>query len=96
MPKEEPSKKEIGQLKKQSEDYAKESGLKLNPNEKLVEGIIKGLLINKKRYGFLYCPCRRVTGNKEEDEKIICPCIFSLVELRDDGKCHCGLFVKGV
>ena len=62
--------KEIQQLKKKSEDYAKEQGFKLNPDDRIVKGVIKGLLMNKKLKGELYCPCRRVTGNKEEDMKI--------------------------
>ncbi|MDD5192933.1 MAG: ferredoxin-thioredoxin reductase catalytic domain-containing protein [Candidatus Nanoarchaeia archaeon] len=82
------------ELIKISEKYAKSVGIKLNSDKKIVEGIIKGLLRNKKEKGELYCPCRRVTGNKEEDKKIICPCIFHLDEIKENGKCHCGLFVK--
>ena len=93
---EEPTKKDIEELKKKSEEYASSQGFKLNPDEKIVNFIIKGLLKNKKEKGELYCPCRRVTGSKEEDKKIICPCVFSLTEIREKGKCHCGLFVKGV
>lgn len=81
-------------LKKKLEAYAKSQGFKLNPDCKIVNGIIKGLLINRKEKGELYCPCRRVTGNKEEDMKIICPCIYHLTEIKEQGKCHCGMFVK--
>jgi len=88
------SKKKIEALKKQFGDYAKEQKIKLNPNKEIQEGIIKGLLKNKKEKGELYCPCRVQTGNKKEDEKIICPCVFSLAEIRENGKCHCGLFVR--
>ena len=88
------NKKEIQELKKDLEDYAKESGLRLNPNRKITFAIIKGFLKNKKEKGELYCPCRIPSGKKEEDEKIICPCVFSLVEIREKGKCHCGLFVR--
>ena len=85
---------EIEELIKKSEEYAKKEGFRLNPNRKIVEGIVKGLLLNKKKYGELYCPCRRVTGNKEEDKKIICPCIYHKEELKRMGHCHCWLFVK--
>jgi len=91
---EEPSKKEIEELKKESEEYASSQGFKLNPDDKIVKGVIKGLLMNKKLKGELYCPCRRVTGNKEEDIKIICPCIYHLSEIKENGRCHCGIFVK--
>jgi len=92
--KEQTNEKEIQKIKKESEDYAKSQGFKLNPEEKIVNFIIKGLLKNKKEKGELYCPCRRVTGDKEDDEKIICPCIYHLSEIKENGKCHCGLFVK--
>ena len=88
------NKKEIKQFKKESEEYASSQGFRLNPDEKIVNFVIKGLLKNKKEKGELYCPCRRVTGNKQEDKKIICPCAFHKKEIKQDGKCKCGLFVK--
>jgi len=82
------------ELRRKSEKYAESSGFKINPDKKVVDGILKGLLINKENKGEIYCPCRRVTGNKEEDKKIICPCIFNKQEIKEKGRCHCGLFVK--
>jgi len=82
------------QLIKQSKEYAKSAGINLNPNEKIVEGIVKGLLRNKEKNGEIYCPCRMVTGNKEKDKEIICPCIFHRGEIELQGQCHCRLFVK--
>lgn len=74
--------------------YAKRSGFSLNPNRKIVEILIKGLLENEKKYGKRYCPCRRVTGNSKEDKKKICPCFWHREEIKKDGHCHCDLFVK--
>ena len=68
--------------------------MKLNPDKKIVDGIMKGLAENKEKYGARYCPCRRVTGDKEIDAKIICPCIYSKDEIEKDGHCFCNLFVK--
>lgn len=82
------------EILKLSEEHAKKSGIKLNPNKKIVEAIIKGLIANEKKYGKLYCPCRVVTGNKEEDEKKICPCFWHLQEIKDMEHCHCRLFVS--
>lgn len=76
------------------EKYAAENGIKLNPNKKVVEGIIKGLLLNEEKYGARYCPCRRVTDNVEEDKKKICPCFWHKEEIEKNGRCLCGLFVK--
>ena len=66
----------------------------LNSNEKIVDAIIGELFNNEEKYGEKYCPCRKVTGNKEEDKKIICPCIYHLDEIEEMGHCHCNLFVK--
>lgn len=76
------------------EKYAAENGIKLNPNKKVVEGIIKGLLLNEEKYGARYCPCRRITDNAEEDKKKICPCFWHKEEIEKNGRCLCGLFVK--
>jgi len=86
--------KEIKELKKKSEEHAKSAGIRLNPNENIVSGILKGLLMNKKKHGEVYCPCRIVTGDKEKDKKIICPCVFHKKEIELQGKCCCGLFVS--
>lgn len=87
-------KDKIGKLVKEYEEYAQKNGFKLNPNKKVVEGVIKGLLEREKKFGFRYCPCRRATGNKEEDSKIICPCSYHRQEIERDGHCLCGLFFK--
>ena len=84
----------IEKIAKGFEMYAKSRGFRLNPDRKVVEMIIKGLLANEKKHGARYCPCRVVTGDKEEDRKIICPCVYHLDELNEMGHCHCNLFVK--
>ena len=76
-------------------EYAKKSGFKLNPDKKIVALLIRGMVINKLKYGEFYCPCRRVTGDPEKDRLIICPCAYHKEEIERFGKCHCGLFVKG-
>jgi ferredoxin-thioredoxin reductase catalytic subunit len=91
---EKPAKKDTEELMEKSEEYAKSVGINLNPNKKIVEGIAKGLLMNKKKHGEIYCPCRIVSGNKEKDKEIICPCVFHRGEIELQGQCHCRLFVK--
>lgn len=76
------------------QEYAKENGFSLNPDKEAVKRIVKGLLENEKKHGAKYCPCRRVTGNSEEDKKNICPCVYHKEEIEKDGRCLCGLFVK--
>lgn len=73
--------------------YAKEKGIKLNPNQAVVDGILKGLLRNEKEKGALYCPCRALTFDKE-DKKKVCPCYWNLEEIKQTGHCLCNLFVR--
>jgi ferredoxin-thioredoxin reductase catalytic chain len=75
------------------ERYASKNGFMLNPDRKIVENLVRGLLFNEKKYGARYCPCRRVSGD-ESDRKKICPCFWHKEEIRDMGHCHCMLFVK--
>ncbi|MDD4662211.1 MAG: ferredoxin-thioredoxin reductase catalytic domain-containing protein [Candidatus Pacebacteria bacterium] len=84
----------IKNLIKEYEAYAQKNGFKLNPDKKIVENIVKILLKKEETLGEKYCPCRRLSNNKEEDKKIICPCVYHLEEIENDGHCHCFLFVK--
>jgi len=88
------SKEKIEALKKEYKIYAKKEGFKLNPNEKIVDTVVRRILENREKLGHGYCPCRRPTGDKKEDEKIICPCVFHKEEIELQGHCHCMLFVK--
>jgi len=76
------------------EEHANNNGFRLNPDKETVRRIAEGILRNKELHGNHYCPCRRVTGDKNEDKKIICPCIYHKEEVESNGRCMCGLFVK--
>ena len=82
------------ELKQISQKYADSQGFQLQPDGKILDMILTGLLRNKDQHGEIYCPCRRVTGNKEQDKKIICPCIYHKDEIKQDGQCKCLLFLK--
>lgn len=82
------------EIRTQLQHFIKHSQYKFNPDVSVVETIIKGLTIRMIKTGYAYCPCRVVTGNIEEDAKIICPCIYHEEEIRKHGICHCGLFVS--
>ena len=84
--------KEGQELKAKFQAYADSQGFKLNPNEKALDGVILGLLRNKKFKGDIYCPCRTVTGDKEKDKDIACPCVFHRGEIELQGRCKCTLF----
>jgi ferredoxin-thioredoxin reductase catalytic subunit len=86
--------KDIQDLIKKNKEYAESKGFKLNPNETVVLGVTKGLLIRKENFGELYCPCRKMTNDKKADKRIICPCVYHEEEINKDGHCFCNLFVK--
>lgn len=76
-------------LLEKSKSYAVKEGFKLNPNKKIVDAIIKGLIKNKEKYGDYYCPCRIRRTKKE-----VCPCAYHKKEIKEKGKCLCGLFLR--
>ena len=84
----------IEQLMKEYEKYAIDNGFLLNPDKKVVERVIVGLLRNEEKYGAQYCPCKRVSGDKTEDAKKICACIWHKEEIEKDGHCFCNLYIK--
>ena len=80
------------ELRKHSEIYAEGVGYKLNPERETVDRILDGLLSNEEKFGHRYCPCRVITGNKEQDSRIICPCEYHHREIEVLGRCTCNLF----
>ena len=73
---------------------AEASGYHLNLNPEFAKELVKGLLVNEKRYGYGSCPCRLAWGNKEEDLDIICPCDYRDADLTDYNSCYCALYVS--
>ncbi len=73
--------------------HAAESACRLNPDERMVAALVKGLVRRRTAFGDYYCPCRIVTGNAETDRRNVCPCETHEEEIARTGKCHCGLFV---
>ncbi len=69
-------------------------GYHFNSAETMVFDLLKGLLMNKERYGYMSCPCRLASGNYEQDRDIICPCMYRGPDLEEFGSCYCGLYVS--
>ena len=61
--------------------------------EKTIE-LLNGLLVNKKRYGYMACPCRLASGTYENDRDIICPCQYRRADVEEYGSCYCNLYVS--
>lgn len=75
-------------------NYAKKHHWNLNPDEKKLGVVIRGLARNKKKFGEQYCPCRLRSGDREKDAAIICPCSSHEDEIGKDGSCHCRLYFR--
>ncbi len=69
-------------------------GYFFNKDTKIVLELLDGLLLNKKRYGYMSCPCRLASGDREQDKDIICPCVYREPDVKDFDSCYCGLYVS--
>jgi len=69
-------------------------GYFFNRDRTHVDRLLKSLLINKERYGYMACPCRLAANNREGDRDIICPCSYREADVREFGRCYCGLYVS--
>ena len=85
---------EVERLFERLDKEAESAGYHLNPDRKFTLGLIEGMLVNERRYGYWACPCRLASGVKKEDLDIICPCDYRDADLADYGTCYCALYVS--
>ena len=88
------SSEDINRLYQRLTNYAESRGYHLNPDVDFTKEIIRGLLVNQKRYGYWACPCRIADGKRDEDKDIICPCDYRDPDLEEFGTCYCALYVS--
>jgi ferredoxin-thioredoxin reductase catalytic chain len=69
-------------------------GYLLNTDRERVYDLLEALLTNKKRYGYMCCPCRLAQGDREKDRDIICPCAYRAADVQEYGSCYCNLYVS--
>jgi len=69
-------------------------GIYFNKDNDLVFELLEALLLNKDRYGYMACPCRLASDDREHDKDIVCPCIYRAPDLEEYGACFCGLYVS--
>ena len=73
---------------------AETGGYHLNPDIEFSRNLVRGLMKNKKRYGYESCPCRLASGNRAEDIDIICPCDYRDQDIAQYQACYCSLYVN--
>ena len=77
-------------LKKSQE----KKGAYFNKDKDLVFELLESLQLNKERYGYMACPCRLASGDRDQDKDIICPCEYREPDMEEFGTCYCGLYVS--
>jgi len=68
-------------------------GYCFNRDRVRVFDLLGALLQNRKRYGYMSCPCRLASGDRNADRDIICPCEYREADIREYGSCYCNLYV---
>jgi ferredoxin-thioredoxin reductase catalytic subunit len=69
-------------------------GYKFSPDEELVEFCLEQEVKLEQKHGIPYCPCKAITGDREKNMLIVCPCIpFHREHFDAMKRCWCGLFV---
>ena len=79
---------EVEKLYQKLEKDAEANGYHLNPDVEFTKELVKGILLNDKRYGYWNCPCRLASGDKQQDLDIICPCDYRDADLTDYSTCY--------
>jgi len=69
-------------------------GYYFNRDKERVFDLLDALLVNKKRYGYMSCPCRLASGERDLDKDILCPCVYRNPDVEEYGSCYCNLYVS--
>ncbi|MEW6348503.1 MAG: ferredoxin-thioredoxin reductase catalytic domain-containing protein [Thermodesulfobacteriota bacterium] len=85
---------EVENIREMLRKVQEAKGYYFSIDDKRVNELIEGLLINKRRYGYMACPCRLASGVRERDKDIICPCEYRAPDVEEFGSCYCNLYVS--
>ena len=67
-------------------------GYYFNKDRALVLELLSALIENKNRYGYVVCPCRLASGDRDADKDIFCPCAYREPDVKEYGCCYCSLY----
>jgi ferredoxin-thioredoxin reductase catalytic subunit len=85
---------EVEKLYEMLKKIQEAKGYFFNKDRDRVYDLLEALLINKNRYGYMSCPCRLASGQREKDQDIICPCVYRAPDVEEYGSCYCNLYVS--
>jgi len=86
--------KEVQKLFDMLKKIQEPKGYYFNKDKDRVIDLLQSLMFNKERYGYMSCPCRLASGNRERDADIICPCAYRDKDVAQYGSCYCNLYVS--
>jgi len=85
---------DVTQLHDTLQKVQEKQGYYFNIDDKRVSELLEALLLNRQRYGYMSCPCRLASGDREKDKDIICPCAYRATDVEEYGSCYCNLYVS--
>jgi ferredoxin-thioredoxin reductase catalytic chain len=85
---------DVKQLHDMLQTVQEAKGYYFNKNNDRVFELLEALLLNRQRYGYMACPCRLASGDREKDKDIICPCVYRAPDVEEYGSCYCNLYVS--
>jgi ferredoxin-thioredoxin reductase catalytic subunit len=85
---------EVEELYDRLKKVQEPKGYYFNKDKDRVFELLEALLVNKERYGYMSCPCRLASGNRELDKDILCPCVYRTPDVGEFGSCYCNLYVS--
>ena len=83
------NKEELYEMLKKSQEP---KGYYFSNDQEHVFELLEALLVNRERYGYMCCPCRLSSGDRESDKDIICPCVYREPDVKEYGSCYCNLY----
>ncbi len=84
----------VDQLYEQLKKIQEPKGYFFNTDKEFVFDLLGALLTNKERYGYMACPCRLASGDRDGDKDIFCPCVYRAPDVEEFGSCYCSLYVS--
>jgi ferredoxin-thioredoxin reductase catalytic subunit/glutaredoxin len=85
---------EVDELHDKLRKIQEPKGYYFNRDREKTFQLLRALLVNKDRYGYMSCPCRLAAEDREKDKDIICPCIYREPDMKEFGSCYCNLYVS--
>ena len=86
--------REVEELHERLKKVQEPKGYFFNKDKQRVFDLLEALLVNKVRYGYMSCPCRLASGDRERDKDILCPCVYRTPDVEEFGSCYCNLYVS--